>query len=489
MKSILKNKKGFSLVELIITIILVFVLVSVGYLVIDAGTGNYNKGSAKTHMQQNSRILDDYIQSYLRKATKIVISSIETDLLDFTIEVDGKVAKTNGQELTADVIDDIQIRIDTSGDKAVMEYLIESEWEGETYELANSVVLNNIPKEDFDGTYINYTSIGGLTLSYSNDMLIAPTRGLDMFPEGVVRSSVFGTDPLVTPYPAEFNIFVENDIFIDPLLPGDARIEGAVGDLDVVDVVYINDTQCKVFISGNVTSTPNIIGQIIIEPEAFKFGTTELSVDLIIDEAETHHIKVVGDNEVTIPNTGEDALEYTYAFTAHDIYDDPVSGETVSWYIDDIEGSSLVGLAIDAETGVLSVSDTAVEGSFYVVAQLEDTLEEIKNHYTVDLYYDIPGLSDVMDGIVTLPFLEGDGTWNPVYVTIPYENGVNFEITGVTGEVTKVGIYAFIEKKNNSPSDFGTITLKGSTVDGQEAFKTFNVTILITGDISITPAP
>ena len=196
MKSIFNDKKGFSLVELIVTLVLFLILVSFGYLVISAGNSNFDTGTARAHLQHNARLLDDYLQANLGKATSMVISPNEEQLLDNKIKVESNIAKGNGVNITSNVIDDIQFRIDSSGDKAVIEYIIKTSGEDETYDMTSSVVLDNIVPSYFEGDFTSFTSIGENSISYDKDLILAPVRKITATPSSIVADTVYDNDTI-----------------------------------------------------------------------------------------------------------------------------------------------------------------------------------------------------------------------------------------------------------------------------------------------------
>ncbi|MDX1358463.1 MAG: prepilin-type N-terminal cleavage/methylation domain-containing protein, partial [Clostridia bacterium] len=353
------NNKGFSLLELIITIFLVFILFSVAYTILSIGNNNFTRGTAKTHLQQNARILDEYIQTYLRKATNIVVSANEGDKLEYTIEIEDNVANVNSDGLTADVIDEIQIRVDESGDKPILEYIIETSTGEETYQLTNSIVLNNMAPDYFAGNFSSFTALGSMALTYSSDMIVLLDRSLSVNPDDVEKSiSYTGDDYLL------FTFTLEGDNFVTGLDAMDATLSGGLSDLDVLDFSWSNDTLAKIQLGNGEVSDVIGTGSITIAEDAFEVGG-ELTVEVNIVEIAS--IVVSGLSQVSVPDVGEDPIDYTYTSSSFTAEAEEVGCGEVTWSLSD---DTLAGVSIDSETGILTITDAAEAGSVNVVAEL-----------------------------------------------------------------------------------------------------------------------
>jgi len=479
MRYYIKSNKGFSLVELIITVSLIFVIVSLGYILISAGNSNFDSGTAKAHLQQNTRLLDEYIQKNLRNATNMNVTSNQEQQLDNLIFIEDNIAKTSDVNLTAEVIDDIQIRVNENGDRPIIEYIINASGDGETYELINSMVMNNLPPTYFAGAFSNFTSIGAAAISFNSDIILPPDRSLSSDPDELVRGTVYEGDDVIA-----LNIYVDNDIFNEALGVLDATLGGSISSLSVIDIEKVNDTQITLTI-GNGTVVDAIgEGTVTIRESAFQIGG-DLSVVISIVHPEIIYIQVSGNNVLTIPDEGN-VLQETYTMTAYDINDNPITNESAVWTL----VSSYPGVSIGEESGVLTVTPSTEPGTITIQAQSERNTEII-DEFQIALEESTISLQDIMDLILTLPYSDGyDAYDRPSYVTVPEYEDVLFQFTGVTGYLDLVNTTKVKVKDKWNQVNTGTITLMG-TMDGESLTKVFDVYIPTTksGDpIIITPA-
>lgn len=466
MNSIFKKNKGFSLVELIVTVALIFVIVSLGYLIISAGNSNFNQGSAKAHLQSNTRLIDDYIQNNVRTATNMLITTDEGLALENTVNLESNVVKVNETNLTASVIDDIQIRVDDSSDRPIIEYIISASGAGEVFELTNSMVMNNLPASYFSGNYSSFTSIGAAAISFNSDIILPVNRSLSIEAGELVRGTVYSGEETKS-----FNIYVENDIFNEALGVIDASLSGGIGNLQILEIEKVNDTQISIVLGNGTVVDALGTGVITIRESAFQIGG-DLTVTVEIINPEIVYIEVSGNNTILIPND-EVPITETYVMTAYDVNDGPIFGEEATWSII----GSPQGVSIDTNTGVLEVTYMAGPGVVTIEAQ-SITNTEMNDTYEITLEEDnSPSLQDIMDQIETLPYSGVyDAYDRPSYVTIPEYEDVTFELTAVTGYIDLISSIDVKIKKSIWGYYTGTITLTG-TMDGESIDKVFDVDI------------
>ena len=72
-KSLINNRRGFALLELIITLTLLGILLAMGFMFYSFGVVSYNIGEEQTDIQQNARLAADFIISELRVAEAVTI--------------------------------------------------------------------------------------------------------------------------------------------------------------------------------------------------------------------------------------------------------------------------------------------------------------------------------------------------------------------------------------------------------------------------------
>jgi len=458
MKYICKNKNGFSLVELIVTLALFLILVSFGYIVISAGNDNFDTGTARAHLQHNARLLDDYLQGNLGKATSMVISANEEQLLDNKIKVESNIARVNGVDITSNVIDDIQFRIDGSGDKAVLEYKIMTAGEDEDYEMTSSVVLDNMTPSYFDGAFSSFTSIGTSSISFNNEIVLPAARKLNIEPDSVVRATVYSGEDTIT-----FNIFVENDIVEENLAVQDVNLLGGIAFLQVINIEQVNELQISLTLGEGTVSDYTGDAAIIIKESAFVEGGDLMAIIHIIDP-DISYILISGDSDVTIPIENGTPTTSTYIMKAYDSDNSQISGETATWSL----VGSPTGVSIDSSSGQLSVADEASEGT--VIVRAESTRDsEIYDEFVVTLLAQERTLQNIMDAILTLPF-HPDYTdiSRTSFVVIPdVADEVDFIYSASDGDWVTLenGGYQLKITRNNGQTKFGNATLTGTMGD------------------------
>ena len=465
MKYILKNRSGFSLVELIVTLSLFVILVSFGYLVISAGNDNFDTGTARAHLQHNARLLDDYMHANLGKATSMVISTYEEQLLESKINVTNNIARADGVDITSDVVDDLQFRIDGSGDKAVLEYRIMMSGEDETFEMTSSVVLDNMDSAAFGGAFDTFTSIGAYSISYDNDIILPVARKLTIEPSNVVRGTVYSGEDRIT-----FNIFVENDIVEESLAAQDVSLLGGIAFLQVVNIQQVNELQISLTLGEGTVADYTGDAAIIIRESAFVEGGDLMAVVHIIDP-EISYVVVEGAAEIAIPAEDEAAITSDYTMKAYDSDNSLISGELATWSL----VGTYTGVTIDSSSGQLSVSHEAEESSVVIKAQsVRDT--EIYDEFVVTLLSEGRTLQDIMDAIVTLPFRVDKTAYDsPSYIVTPeVEGDVDFIFTASDGAYVSIenGGYQLEISRNNGQTKFGNATLTG-TMNGESIDKIF----------------
>ena len=87
-KSLIRNRRGFALLELIITLTLLGILLAMGFMFYSFGVVSYNIGEEQTDIQQNARLAADFIISELRvaEAVTIVDGYGDLDIDDFDMD-------------------------------------------------------------------------------------------------------------------------------------------------------------------------------------------------------------------------------------------------------------------------------------------------------------------------------------------------------------------------------------------------------------------
>ncbi|MBN2882310.1 MAG: prepilin-type N-terminal cleavage/methylation domain-containing protein [Clostridia bacterium] len=423
MKNFRKNNNGFSLVELIITVVLVFILISVGYLVISAGNDNFDKGTAKAHMQQNARLLDEFIQGSMRNSTNIILTSVEAEKLDNQLTLVDSVIVSNGVNLTAAVIDDLQIKVDESGDRPILEYIIYTLYKEETFEMRGSIVLNNLPSDYFGGAYSTFTSIGSSSLTYNAEVTIPEAKSITVQPNFIIRGRTYEYD-----LPEVFYVYLVNEIFRDTIDAIDISLGGGMGLMRVKSVEWTNETLIAVSLyDGPVTDAVGT-GTITVHSEGL-MGDQDLTVSVNIIDPDISYIEIAGSNDILIPAEG--STSSTYTFKAYDSEDREITNESAIWTY--TPESADDGITMNSSTGTLTVTSLASPTTITVHAQsVREPLEV--DEFTVNLVAYQESLENLM-GQLFLQYDSGyTSTMRPTFLICGNIEGVTFYFVEVSGE-------------------------------------------------------
>jgi hypothetical protein len=89
-------------------------------------------------------------------------------------------------------------------------------------------------------------------------------------------------------------------------------------------------------------------------------------------------IDIIGENSITIPSS--DSATSTYSAIVKDQGGLEMEGETVTWSL----ASTVTGVSVDSQSGVVTVDETAAAGSFELVATL-NTDSSVKTTVTIEL--------------------------------------------------------------------------------------------------------
>ncbi len=144
----MRNKKGthraFTLIELIIVVAIILVVMTAIWNFFFFGLNTFNRGNAKSIVQNDVRAVSDLITSELRNAT--LISVTKSDL--------GDTIKLESLENKFDKLSKVSFLI--TQDSGTKRYFVEYSVEGKdiqrniNYEVKSKVLLNNINPSNID---------------------------------------------------------------------------------------------------------------------------------------------------------------------------------------------------------------------------------------------------------------------------------------------------------------------------------------------------
>ena len=167
----IKNQAGLSLIELVLTLVLLGMILAIGYNFFFLGYTSYVRGEAQSIIQSYTRNTAAIITKDLRNATKI---GVFNDLTDAAVQANERVFYLENNRVyhqqgtsqilyeTEPFISDINFELEVANDKYVLVFIIEGNKDGKTYTLESNILLNNISVEKIFGE----SDITGKVLKY-----------------------------------------------------------------------------------------------------------------------------------------------------------------------------------------------------------------------------------------------------------------------------------------------------------------------------------
>ena len=131
----INDQKGFTVVDVLITLVIAVIVFSLALSLQFFGVQSYNRGTSQAEVQQNARLIDEVIRKELRNATSIGTGSK-------TLNFSSNILSFGNVSFELDGIDNISLS--TAGEKAndsfkILRYTIT----GNGYSFVNEVLLNN----------------------------------------------------------------------------------------------------------------------------------------------------------------------------------------------------------------------------------------------------------------------------------------------------------------------------------------------------------
>jgi prepilin-type N-terminal cleavage/methylation domain-containing protein len=251
----IKNRKAFTIVELIIAVSLLGLVLTMGYMLFSTMSNNFDRGTDQSYIQQNIRFVDEYFKNSIRNIGDFHIGTTQPADLGYSLFVEDEIAKADATEITDSVLDDVMLTVDFSGEFVAFEYTITGSDGDRTYELDNRIVLNNLPTDMIspddmiEGAYSGEeTSLQASKLFYDYDPVYKMIRVLKASPSIVTTGHTYTTDA-----PLLMHLVVSNDSFLTGITKLDITLDGDISSLSITDMGKQNDKVVLLQLTG---STP-----------------------------------------------------------------------------------------------------------------------------------------------------------------------------------------------------------------------------------------
>ncbi|MBU3182040.1 PilW family protein [Clostridium psychrophilum] len=196
-------KGGFTLVELIITIGIMGIVLTMAYCMGDYGNKSFNNGSAKSDIQSNTRLAANYITKELRYSSNAEILTALPTTLDSTkkyIYVDNEILKQYYNGHITNIVGDNANNIKTTlqfqiQDSGTVDFSIQENLKNQNFKLNSTILLLNIGNNilaNNTGPVISYTN----EPSISNITTTTPYNDLvNVFEKNVINIIGDSTTP------------------------------------------------------------------------------------------------------------------------------------------------------------------------------------------------------------------------------------------------------------------------------------------------------
>ena len=146
-RGFVKNKKGISLVELMVVLGLLFMGLSVSYLLIDYTSRSFETVARETFLQQNSRTIRLSLSKELRNI--IDLSTVQAIGFDNFLKIKKNRLNINGDIVTINIVEDGLLSVTKEDESFFAEYEIILKFQNQKEKVSDKVGLNNYTGNTF----------------------------------------------------------------------------------------------------------------------------------------------------------------------------------------------------------------------------------------------------------------------------------------------------------------------------------------------------
>lgn len=224
-KSFVNNKKGLSLLELLIALLLLNLVLAIGYSFFYFGTRSFAIGESQSDVQQNVRMAADFITNEIRFAESLEILgssfSFSGDYNYIYINEDSVIHRKEGTSTGTKILSGISENIDfsvnfniSSSGNNVLQFAVNGENAEKTFDIESEVMLPNVRNITINTDSGASTASGGVALRYLTPKPPEPTfRSVTIEPlEQPAGSEITVNIDLITEYVPNGN-FVNVKLF------------------------------------------------------------------------------------------------------------------------------------------------------------------------------------------------------------------------------------------------------------------------------------
>lgn len=159
LKKAFQNKKGFTLIEVILAIAILSIVISAVFPAIISVNKAYTAGNERSNIQQNVRFAANFITQEIRFASSVSILSEIPSSFDYTkryiyVKNGSIVQNVNGVEKAVFPVNtgNLKCTLNFTGNNKTLEYSLSAVGSGKPYSLDSEVIVLNLGNSTIQGS-------------------------------------------------------------------------------------------------------------------------------------------------------------------------------------------------------------------------------------------------------------------------------------------------------------------------------------------------